>query len=86
MLDLNKEDGRETIIRQICHLVSDLNYSVFIYGAGVYGHVLAQYLRDNGVASEIRFVADDEYVLENSGIITLNSFVSLYSNKSVLIL
>lgn len=86
MIDPNRVDGRERNIRQINQLALKQGFSVFIYGAGVYGSILREYLRNNGVMSDIGYVVDNDYVTANSEVIPIDDFIKEYSYRAVLIL
>ena len=81
MLSLTGNDKRIENIRKII----EMKLPVFIYGSGVYGRVVADYLKENGVVSTIRYVVDDEYVKTINDECPLSVYLEKYADESILV-
>lgn len=78
MLTIPVEDRRIEQIQEIEEVALRNSTFVFIYGAGVYAKALTEYLKNNGLKREVRYVLDDEFCRDsenkNDEIISISTF------------
>lgn len=79
-----KIDGNDIRIENI-RKIEELNLPIFIYGSGVYGRVVADYLKENGIVSTIRYVVNDEYVKTINDECPLSVYLEKYADESILV-
>ncbi len=73
-------------INRIC--VQNPENLCFILGGGIYGKVIARYLKDNGLKPSLQYVVDDEYITDENvaaGMISFSAFLNEYALSAPLI-
>ena len=80
MIDVSGQDKRIESIEEI----KALGMPIFVWGGSTYGGVIKQYLRENGIKVDIRFVVDDEYYTAGD-FMPLSTFLERYADNSIMI-
>lgn len=82
MLNMDWPDHR----KQIAEEIKALDLPIFIWGGCSYGHVVADYLRENNIKNPVTYVVDDEYSKPGDGFMPLSEYLERYAENSVMII
>ena len=82
-LEVKLHDKRMDAIEEINMICAENCENIcFILGGGIYGKVIAQYLKDNGLKPSVQYVIDDEYITDENvaaGMISFSAFLKEYA-------
>ena len=88
MLSISQNDQKKHNLKEIFEITAGNAGRVMIFGGGVYAKIVADYLAENGVNAQIRYVLDDPYVTEErkkEGMITFSEYLKDYAQEIPLV-
>ncbi len=88
MLKISSFDWIQKDINEIDRLCNNNNTQIFIYGAGVYGRILATFFAERGLRVPIKYVVDDIFFSEQQcaqGTICFSDYLKNHSHTAPLV-
>lgn len=88
MLNIYLSDKKIQYINEINDICTTNQIPVFILGCGIYGDIVAEYLKVMGITTIIGYTVDDEYITEEQiqkGVIRFSEYLEKYSKISPLV-